>query len=117
VKSSNLSEFSYYMLRILVVSQVMVLILPVIMLVVFSFVTSSYMRPMFHDPLGFLLLAIAAVVLVVGAGLTLLAVRMMRSGRPLLTVALLLVSTLVCAFPALWLVLLGPALVVISHQK
>jgi len=117
VRSANFSEFPYYVLRMLVVSQVMFLILPIILLVVLSFVTPAYMTPMFHDPLGLLLLAVAAVVLAAGGGLTLLAVRMLRAGRPLLTIVLLLVSTLVCAFPALWLVLLGPAVVVTSHQS
>jgi hypothetical protein len=99
----------------LVVAQAAILILPIIMLAVFSIVTPSYMAPMFHDPLGILLLGVAAVVLVAGGAANLLAVRMLRAGRPMLTIALLLVSTIVCAFPALWLVLLGPALVILSH--
>lgn len=101
-------------MRILVVSQVLFLILPVIFLVVFSFVTPNYMAPMFHDPLGIALLAVAAVVVAAGDAATVLAARMLRAGRPLLTIALLLVSTFVCAFPALWLVLLGPAIVIVS---
>jgi hypothetical protein len=114
VRSSNLSEHLYYLTWIFVVSQSAFLILPIILLVVFAFLTPSYMAPMFHDPLGIGLLASAAVVLVAGGAVTLLAFRMMRAGRPLLTIALLLVSTIVCVFPALWLVLLGPAIVVVS---
>lgn len=114
MRNSNRSEFSYYMIRMLVVSQVLVLILPVISLVVFSFVTPTYMAPTFHDPLGLLLLGAAVVLLAAGGGVTLLAVRMMRAGRTLVTIGLLLVSTIVCAAPALWLVLLGPAIVMVS---
>lgn len=113
VKSSNLSELSYYVLRILVVSQVLTLILPVILLVVFSFITPTYMASLFHDPVGWLLLGVAGVVLAAGGGITFLAIRMLRAGRPLVTIALLLASTIVCAFPALWLVLLGPAIVIV----
>ncbi len=115
MRSSNRSEFFFYVTWMLVVAQAAILILPIIMLAVFSIVTPSYMAPMFHDPLGILLLGVAAVVLVAGGAANLLAVRMLRAGRPMLTIALLLVSTIVCAFPALWLVLLGPALVILSH--
>jgi heme/copper-type cytochrome/quinol oxidase subunit 3 len=114
VRSSNRSEHLYYLTWIFVVSESALLILPVILLVVFSFLTPSYMAPMFHDPLGIALLAAAARVLAAGGAATMLGLRMLRTGRPGLTIALLLGSTILCATPALWLVLLGPAIVMVS---
>ena len=76
MRSSNRSEFFFYVTWMLVVAQAAILILPIIMLAVFSIVTPSYMAPMFHDPLGILLLGVAAVVLVAGGAANLLAVRM-----------------------------------------
>ena len=116
MSSANRSEHLYYLTWIVLVGQSALLVLPVILLVVFSFLTPTYTAPMFHDPLGIALLAVAAVVLVAGGAVNLLGVRMLRTGRPLVTIALLLVSTILCAAPALWLVLLGPAIVVVSHK-
>lgn len=108
-------ELRYYLTWFLVAAVVFVLVLPVVMLVAFSFLTPTYMAPMFHDPLGILLLGVAAAVEVAGGGATLLAVRRLRAGKPQLVTVLILAVTFLCAFPALWLVLLGPALVTISH--
>jgi drug/metabolite transporter (DMT)-like permease len=111
----QLRELRYYVTWFLVASVVFVLALPVVLLVVFSLLTPSYMAPMFHDPLGVLLLGVAAVVEVAGGGATLLAVRRLRAGKPQPVTVLILVVTFLFAFPALWLVLLGPALVTISQ--
>jgi hypothetical protein len=108
-------ELRYYVTWFFVACVAFVLVLPILMLVLFSFLTPTYMAPMFHDPLGIVLLGVAVVVLVTGGGATLLAVRRLRAGKPQLATVLILAVTFLVAFPALWLVLLGPALVTISH--
>lgn len=100
---------------LLVAADLIVLIFPVVLIGVMSIATPSYFAPMVHDRLGILLLVSGAVVLIGGGATTFLAVRMIRAHRPLLLIALILAGTFVLAFPALWLVLLGPALVILLH--
>jgi len=114
--SEQVRELRVYVTWFFVAGVVFVLALPVVMLVLFSFLTPTYMAPMFHDALGILLLGVAAVVEVAGGGATLLAVSRLRAGKPHFVTVLILIVTFVCALPALWLVLLGPAIVIVSHK-
>ena len=116
MRSTTRSEALHYLAWIAAVGQSALLILPVILLVVVSFLTPSYTDPMYRDPLGIALLVAAALVLFAGGGLNFVAFRMLRAGRPLITIALALVTTIVCVFPALWLILLGPAVLIVLKK-
>jgi hypothetical protein len=117
VRSSNRQELLYVAIWLLVAADVLVLIFPVVLIGAMSILSPSYFAPMVHDRLGILLLIFGALVLIGGGAAILLAIRMVRTGRPVLLIALILVGTFVLALPALWLVLLGPALVILSHSS
>jgi len=44
-------------------------------------------------------------------------VRLLRTGRPIAVVLVVLATTFLCAFPALWVVLLGPALLILMSGQ
>jgi len=98
-----------------VIANLVVLTLPAVLVVLFGILTPTYMTPMFRDPLGIVLLTLGAMVMVLGYGATYLAVRLLRAGQPVWLFLLVIAATLLSAFPAVWVVLLGPALLIFLH--
>ena len=71
--------------------------------------TPNYYRPIVEGVAGIAILVLAALVLIAAYSLNEAGGRLMRSGR--LIGMLLCVASVICTFATLWLVLLGPALV------
>jgi len=79
--------------------------------------TPSYTGLLVHSgAAGFAILLLTFVVIACGYALTEVAIRMWHKGRIALGTLVAVASLLFCAFPALWLVLLGPAIVVIIQK-
>ena len=68
-------------------------------------------------PLGVGLLVFGVVVIAAGYAATYFAARLLRAGRPIAVVLVVLATTFLCAFPALWVVLLGPALLILMSSQ
>ena len=90
---------------------------PVVMVVVLAIGSGTYFQPMFQQPLGVGLLVFGVVVIAAGYAATYFAVRLLRAGRPVAVVLVVLATTFLCAFPALWVVLLGPPLLILMSSQ
>ena len=101
---------------IAVIANVVMLSLPAVFVVFFLINSPTYMDPMIRDPLGVALLVLGVVVVAAGYAATYLAVRLLRARRPGWVFLLVVATTFICSFPALWLVLLGPAVVILMHR-
>ena len=91
--------------------------LPFFIALVMFIITPGYFRPVVQQPLGILMLLLAACLAAAGywtAGQGLKQFRLRRIGIGLLLWA---VSIFLCSFPALWLVLIGPALFVLAARS
>lgn len=76
----------------------------------------SYAGALVRSAVGFMVLLLAAVVMACGYALTEVAIRMWHRGRVGVGALVGVASLVFCAFPALWLVLLGPALVIVIEK-
>ncbi len=99
------------------IANVVMLTLPVVFVVLLLINSPTYMDPMFRDPLGVALLVLGVVVVASGCAATYLAVRLLRAGRLRLVFLLVVATTFICSFPALWVVLLGPALLILLQPR
>jgi hypothetical protein len=77
----------------------------------------TYTRPMVGSGLGIAILVLAVGFVAGGYALTAAAVRFVRSRRIGVGLLLALVSVFFCTFPALWLVLIGPAAVILIQKQ
>ena len=100
-----------------VVASLVVLTLPIVLVLVMLVVSPTYVEPMVRQPLGLALLGFGVVVLALGYGATYAAVRMLRAGRPTWVFLVVVATTIFCAFPTLWVVLLGPALLILLQPR
>ena len=89
--------------------------LPVVIVPVMLIVSPAYFQPMVHEPLGIFLLVLGVVVFAAGCGAAYLAVRMQRRGRSVVAILLVLAITIFVTFPTLWVVLLGPAILILMR--
>ena len=81
-------------------------------------VTPTYFRPMFSSPAGWLMILVAAVLIAGGVLLTLLAMRWMKRGGGYLAAGIVvIVVVFFVQFITLWIVLLGPALLILSESS
>lgn len=87
---------------------------PIAFAVVLAFVAPTYWSSMYSSPIGFVLLGMAVVAVGISVGLSLLARRVAgpSRGRLLAGVGILLLAFLT-QFVTLWIVFLGPALVIL----
>src|SRR5438445_10965462 len=76
----------------------------------------SYTGALVRSAVGFVVLLLAVVVMACGYALTEIAIRMWHKGRVGVGALVAVASLVFCAFPALWLVLLGPALVILIQK-
>jgi hypothetical protein len=113
MKSSESRELVYVVAWIAIIINLVALTTPVVMVVALLIGSGTYFRPMIQQPLGIGLLAFGLVVIAAGYAATYLAVRLLRAGRPIAVVLVVVATTFLCAFPALWVVLLGPALLIL----
>jgi len=117
VKSSEGREVVYVVAWIAIIINLVALTTPVVLVVVLSIGSGTYFQPMIQSSFGVGLLAFGALVIAAGYAATYLAVRLLRSGRPIAVVLVVLATTFLCAFPALWVVLLGPALLILMRSS
>ena len=117
MKSSEGREVVYVVAWIAIVANLVALTTPVVLVVVLSIGSGTYFRPMIQQPLGVGLLVFGVVVIAAGYAATYFAVRLLRAGRPIAVVLVVLATTFLCAFPALWVVLLGPALLILMSGQ
>lgn len=110
-------ELVYVVAWIAIITNLVALTTPVVLVVVLSIGSGTYFQPMIQQPLGVGLLVFGLVVIAAGYAATYLAVRLLRAGRPIAVVLVVLATTFLCAFPALWVVLLGPALLILMGSQ
>ena len=79
--------------------------------------TPSYTMPMVHSGLGIAMLGLALGLVAAGYALSGVATRFLRTRRLGVGLLLAVVSVFFCTFPALWLVLLGPAVLILIQQQ
>jgi hypothetical protein len=92
--------------------------LPIPILVAMFLIAPSYTTQLVRNPIGWLVLLLAIAFTAGAYGVNELAVRLCRKGKVPVGAALIAASTVLLTFPALWLVLIGPALVVfIEHPS
>ena len=77
----------------------------------------SYATPMVHNAVGIVMLVLALGLVAGGYALSAVAIGFFRTRRIAVGLLLAVVSLLFCAFPALWLVLLGPAVVIVLQKQ
>src|SRR5260370_14993190 len=105
-----------YLVGVFFGSRAMVLLPIPIGIAMFVF-TPSYTGLLVHSgAAGFAILLLTFVVIACGYALTEVAIRMWHKGRIALGTLVAVASLLFCAFPSLWLVLLGPAIIVIIQK-
>jgi hypothetical protein len=91
---------------------------PVGLAVVLTILTPSYWRTFLSAPLGIAILTAGLIVIAGGFVLTEVAGRLMRRGQGGLVAGIaLLVGTFFLQFITLWIVLLGPAIVILFSTK
>lgn len=117
MKSSEGREVVYVVAWIAIVANLVALTTPVVLVVVLSIGSGTYFQPMIQQPLGVGLLVFGVVVIAAGYAATYFAARLLRAGRPIAVVLVVLATTFLCAFPALWVVLLGPALLILMSSQ
>lgn len=78
--------------------------------------TPSYTTELLRSPIGWLLLALGIAFTAGGYAVNELAVRLSRKGKLPVGALLIVVSTIFLTFPALWIVFVGPALVVLLQH-
>jgi len=76
----------------------------------------SYAGVLVRSVVGFGVLLLAVVLMACGYGLSEVAIRMWHKGRVGAGALVAVASLVFCAFPALWLVLIGPALVILIQK-
>jgi hypothetical protein len=90
---------------------------PGVLAVLMYFVTPSYFRPLFENLVGWLLVSVLATAICVGYGLVEAAIWLFGKGR-VVPAVLLLVAYLLGWLVSVWIVLLGPAaLILLSPRK
>lgn len=85
--------------------------------IVMFFVTPTYFRPMLGSVVGLILLFVAANLTGLGVFLGLAAVSTVERRKTRLGGALLILQVLFCWLPALAIVLLGPAALILMHPR
>jgi hypothetical protein len=91
-------------------------LIPIPLGIAMFFITSSYTTELVRSALGWLLLALEIAFSAAGYAVNEFAVRLSRKGKLPVGAALIAVSTAFLTFPALWIVFLGPALVVLFQH-
>ena len=104
-----------YLVGVFYGSRAMVLLPIPIGIAMFVF-APSYTGVLVRSAVGFVALLLAVAVMACGYALTEVAIRMWRKGRVGLGALVAVASLVFLAFPALWLVLLGPALVILIQR-
>ena len=99
------------------IANVVALTLPIVIGLVMFFVSPTYWTPMVQEPVGVFLLGIGVVLVAAGYGATYLAVRLLRAGRVAWVFLVVVATTFLLTFPALWVVLLGPALLILLQPR
>jgi hypothetical protein len=79
-------------------------------------VTPTYFRPMYTSLVGWVLLAALATLTVGGYALIEFAIRLARRGHVALGVVTAVVYSLIGPFLAVWIVLLGPAALILMSR-
>lgn len=93
------------------------LVFPVLFAVVFVLLAPNYFQPMLSTQVGLWLLGAAVVVLAAVFGISELAVRLMRGrGLSLALGIVVWAGAFLLDFVALWIVLLGPAIVILTRK-
>lgn len=91
---------------------------PVVLAIFMAVVTPVYFRPMLFEPLGIAMLALGVIIVGAGFALTEVGGRLMRRGRGGLVAGIALMCALVLVdFVALWIVLLGPAVLILLSPR
>jgi hypothetical protein len=89
---------------------------PAVLAVLMYFVTPTYFRPMFESVVGWLLVSILATIVCVAYGLVEVGLSLLRKGRVSLVV-LVFVGCLLTWLVAVWIVLLGPAALILMKPR
>jgi hypothetical protein len=105
-----------YMKGVLIGIRLLSLIPIPIGIAMFAF-TPSYTMPMVHSGLGIAMLVLALGLVAGGFALSGVATRFLRTRRLGVGLLLAVVSVFFCTFPALWFVLIGPALVILIQKQ
>jgi hypothetical protein len=105
-----------YMKGVLIGIRLLPLIPIPIGIAMFAF-TPSYTMPMVHSGLGIAMLVLALGLVAGGFALSRVATRFLSTRRLGVGLLLAVVSVFFCTFPALWLVLIGPALVILIQKQ
>ncbi|HET7421175.1 MAG TPA: hypothetical protein VFL27_12410 [Candidatus Dormibacteraeota bacterium] len=91
-------------------------VLPIPLGIAMFFVAPSYQTEMLRSPTGWLLLALWIALTASAYAVNEYAIRLSRRGRWPIGALLIAATTMFLTFPALWIVFLGPALVVLLQQ-
>jgi hypothetical protein len=92
-------------------------LIPIPIAVAMFVFTPTYTRPMVGSGLGIAILVLTLGFVAGGYALSAAAVRFVRSRRIGVGLLLAIVSVFFCTFPALWLVLIGPAAVILIQKQ
>ena len=91
-------------------------VIPIAIGIAMFVITPSYTAELLRSPIGWLLLALGIAFTAGGYAVNEFAIRLSRKGMLPIGAALVAISTVLLPFPALWMVFIGPALVVfIQH--
>jgi hypothetical protein len=91
-------------------------LIPVPVAIAMAFFAPTYTGEFLRSPLGWLLLVLAIAFTVGGYAVNRVAVRLSRNGKLAIGAPLVAVSTFFLTFPALWIVLLGPAVLILIER-
>jgi hypothetical protein len=89
---------------------------PAVLAVFMYFVTPSYFRPMFESIVGWLLVSILATTICIGYGLVEVGIWWLRKGRVVPGIVAL-VGYLLTWLVAVWIVVLGPAALILMKPR
>lgn len=91
---------------------------PIALAVLLAFITPTYWGPMLSTALGIGLLAAGVIAIGIGAALTEVARRLVRPSRGALLAGLVIITVaFLIQFFTLWIVLLGPAVIILSKPS
>lgn len=114
MRSRSTQLTSESLINVVGIACIVWLAIPLAIAMLMAIITPTYFEPMFTSVVGWLMLAVGATIVGGGAVLSLLAVNWMKRGGGFMAAGIVVVIVIFLAqFFTLWIVLLGPALLIL----